>query len=415
MPLNPRLTVPELRAQIELVAPRLLLPDADRVGIAETLAPEAKLAWRLIDSVTLDAPTMAPPATQSRAAIPADQVHTILFTSGTTGRAKGVMLTHASLAASAAASRANLGTGPTDRWLLCMPLFHVGGLSILLRSAIDGFAVTLHESFDEHAANAAIDGEGISIVSVVAVMLQRMLVVRGGAPYPATFRCALLGGGPASQPLLRDCADRGLPVVQTYGLTEAGSQVTTLGPSEALAHLGSAGRVLVGTRVRVVRDGADTVPGDHGEIWVQGATVMAGYYSDSDATARALTDGWLHTGDIGVLDADGYLSVLDRRDDLIVSGGENVYPAEVEAVLLAHPAVAEAAVVGLPDARWGRRPAAAVVLHPGMTVVPDNLRDFCAERLAAYKRPIDIRIVATLPRTAAGKLQRHLVGEGWQE
>ncbi len=287
-------------------------------------------------------------------------VHSIVYTSGTTGRPKGAMLTYANHWWNAIGSALNLGMTQEDRWLACMPLFHVGGMAILLRSVIYGITAVVHPSFDEHAVNRAIDEDGITIVSVVATMLQRMLSAHDDQPYPSTFRCALLGGGPAPRPLLEECASLGIPVVQTYGLTEVGSQVATLAPEDALARLGSAGKPLYPNELRI--GGGDVPAGEAGEIQVRGPVVTAGYAGRPEATAEAIQDGWLHTGDLGYLDADGYLYVLDRRTDLIVSGGENVYPAEVEAVLLAHPAVVEAGVIGIPDDAWGQAVVASVHL-----------------------------------------------------
>jgi O-succinylbenzoic acid--CoA ligase len=336
-----------------------------------------------------------------------DEVQTIVYTSGTTGRPKGAMLSYGNHFWSAIGSAFNLGVHADDRWLACLPLFHVGGLSILFRSLVYGMPVVLHESFDADRVNAAIDDDSVTIVSVVSVMLQRMLETRGEKPYPLSLRCVLLGGGPAPEALLQECAARGMPVVQTYGLTETASQVATLAPEEALARLGSAGKPLLSTELRIVRDDGSTCePGEAGEILVRGPTVTRGYFNRPDETARALAGGWLHTGDVGYLDAEGYLYVLDRRDDLIVSGGENVYPAEVEAVLQTHPAVLEAGVFGVPDARWGQSPAAVVVLRPGVTLTAEELIAYCRERLASYKTPVRMSFTAHLPRNAAGKLLR---------
>jgi O-succinylbenzoic acid--CoA ligase len=191
-------------------------------------------------------------------------------------------------------------------------------------------------------------------------------------------------------------------VLQTYGLSEATSQVTTLSPADAASHSGSAGKPLVCTQLRV-----DAEPGEPGEILVSGPTVTPGYFGNPEATARAIRHGWLHTGDIGRLDEDGFLYVLDRRDDLIVSGGENVYPAEVEAVLHEHPFIDAAAVVGLQDARWGQIVAAAVVCQTGFD--PEETTAWLKERLAGYKIPRRFVSVDSLPATASGKTQRHLV------
>jgi O-succinylbenzoic acid--CoA ligase len=333
--------------------------------------------------------------------------HSLVYTSGTTGKPKAAVLTYGNHLWSAVSSALNLGLREDDRWLACLPLFHVGGLAILLRSAIYGTAAIVHEGFDPARVNAAIDRDGVTIVSVVANMLQRMLDERGDRPYPASLRCVLLGGGPAPAPLLQRCSALGVPVVQTYGLTETASQVATLAPEDALRKLGSAGKPLFGTELRIeASDGAVLPPGNEGEVVVRGPTVTPGYLNNPDATARAIRDGWLHTGDVGYLDEEGYLYILDRRDDLIVSGGENVYPAEIEAVLQSHPDVLEGGVYGVLDERWGQSPVAAVVLRAGAEVTPETLLAYCRERLAAYKAPSSIEFRAELPRNAAGKLVR---------
>jgi O-succinylbenzoic acid--CoA ligase len=321
-----------------------------------------------------------------------EQPHSIIYTSGTTGRPKGAILTYANHWWSGIASALNLGLLPTDRWLACLPLFHVGGLSILLRSLAYGIPAIVHSRFDAALVNQAIDQQGVSIVSVVSTMLDRMLVERAARPFPPTLRCVLLGGGPAPLPLLERALEAGAPVVQTYGLTETASQVVTLSPEDAVRKVGSAGKPLMGTRIRIEPDG---------EICVSGPTVSPGYLHQPPRPSA-----WLHTGDLGYLDDEGFLYVLDRRDDLIVSGGENVYPAEVEAALLAHPAVAEAAVFGVADAEWGRTVAAAVALHPGVVVSTDELLAFCCQRLASYKVPRQIEFRQSLPRNAAGKVLR---------
>jgi O-succinylbenzoic acid--CoA ligase len=335
------------------------------------------------------AATTPGPETQTDS-VDLEALHSIVYTSGTTGRPKGALLTYGNHWWSAVGSALNLGLLPDDRWLAPLPLFHVGGLSILVRSVVYGIPAIVLERFDEGEVNRAIDRERATIVSVVAAMLQRMLVERGDRPYPPWLRCVLLGGGPAPRPLLEECARRDVPVVQTYGLTEAASQVATLAPEDALRKLGSAGKPLMPTELRI----------DRGEILVRGPTISPGYWNRRSGR----DDGWLRTGDLGRLDDEGYLYVLDRRDDLIVSGGENVYPAEVEAVLLAHPLVEEAAVVGRHDERWGAVPVAFV--RAVGDVSTDELRAFCRERLAAYKVPGEIRLVEALPRNAAGKLLR---------
>jgi O-succinylbenzoic acid--CoA ligase len=401
VPLNLRLAAAELAWQIADVGARLLVHDTATSLVAAAAAPDDARA----DIAALHATNaLTLPPIESRAG----RVHTIIYTSGTMGQPKGAMLTFENHLWSALGSALNLGLHAEDRLLVCLPMFHVGGLAVLLRSAIYGCPVIVHESFDPQRANRAID-EGASIVSVVASMLTRMLDARGGAAYPSTLRAVLLGGGPAPRSLLKACAARGVPVVQTYGLTEAASQVATLSPADVLRKLGSAGKPLFPTEIRIERDGEVAAPGDAGEILVRGATVSAGYWQQPEKTAETFRGGWLHTGDIGHLDAEGYLYVLDRRDDLIISGGENVYPAEIEEVLLSHPAVAEAGVRGIADARWGSVPAASVVLRAGAQATAEELTAYCRDRLARYKTPAVISFVEALPRTSAGKLQRRLL------
>jgi O-succinylbenzoic acid--CoA ligase len=354
----------------------------------------------------------------------------IMYTSGTTGRPKGALLTYGNHWWSAVASALNLGLREDDRWLVCLPLFHIGGLSILFRSLIYGMPIVFPESpvagagrsFDPVAVNRAIVEHGVTIISVVATQVQRLLETED-PPLPAngTLRCLLLGGGPAPRPLLEACAARGLPVVQTYGLTEAASQVVTLAPSEAMRKLGSAGRPLLPNEVRIhvhaIRPQSEAADGFAvGEILVRGPTISPGYLGDEGDPAAPVpavdAEGWLHTGDVGHLDTEGFLYVLDRRSDLIISGGENVYPAEVEAVLLAHPAVAEAGAYGVPDPRWGQVVAAAVVPRPGMAIDETEVLAFCRARLARYKVPSRLRVATALPRNGSGKLMRRALREG---
>ncbi len=397
-PLNWRLTPAELAWQVQRVGARLLLHD-------DTFADAALQAAASAGARTLPIQTETGCPAQPAGGWPGTWSgdFILMFTSGTTGRPKAARLTFENFFASAAASAFNIGVDPADRWLACMPLCHVGGLSIATRSLIQGTTVVIHAGFDPAAVNRALRHERITLLSVVPTMLARMLDADPDS-YPASVRAVLVGGGPVSRELLERAAGRGLPVLQTYGLTEATSQVTTLSPADAPGHLGSAGKPLFSIRVAV-----DASPGEPGEILVAGPTVFAGYFDDPQATERALRDGWLHTGDIGRIDPDGFLSVLDRRDDLVVSGGENIYPAEVEAALEAHPNVREAAVVGLPDERWGQIVAAAIVFEPGAATGWDVLEGWLRERLAAYKVPRRWRLADQLPRTTSGKLQRHRV------
>ncbi len=410
MPLNARLAPGETAWQLRDARTRYVVHDGEHEGTAREAAQEAGVeALDFGQSFAGEAAAGGDPG----ATIEPDRAHSVIYTSGTTGRPKGAILTHGNFYWSAVASAANIGVEAGDRWLACMPLFHVGGLSILLRSAIYGTTAVIHERFDEARAVRALREERITLASLVATMLQRMFDL-DAEPYPSSIRAVLLGGGPAPRTLLEDARGRGLPVLQTYGLTETASQVATLAPTDALRKLGSAGLPLLSSSVRVEVDGRVAEPGEVGEIVVAGPTVCAGYLHRHDATAEAIRDGWLHTGDLGSLDEEGYLYVADRRDDLIVTGGENVYPAEVEAALAEHPDVDECAVIGLPDKRWGTRVVAVAVPRAATegASLAETLEAHLRERLAGYKVPRHIELwQEPLPRTASGKLQRHLVRE----
>ncbi len=418
VPLNARLTVPELAWQLTDAEVVLLVHDEAHRDTAVAIGgsrPELRTAV-LAESGQLGALNGVDQAEVALAdSMVLDRPHSIIYTSGTTGQPKGAMLTNGNFWWSAMGSALNLGLRADDRWLACLPLFHVGGLSIPLRSVIYGIATVIHHGFDALAVNRAIDEQGVSIVSVVSTMLQRMLDAHGERPYPNSLRCVLIGGGPVPEPLLERAAALSVPVVQTYGLTETASQVATLAPEDALRKLGSAGKPLFPNELRIESASQAASAGTVGEIVVRGPSVTVGYFNRPEATASAFRDGWLHTGDLGYLDDEGYLYVVDRRDDLILSGGENVYPTEVEAALLAHPAVDEVGVIGVPDPDWGQVPVALVKPKREHDLDVEALRAFCRERLASYKVPREIRMVVGLPRNAAGKLLRRELRKYWGE
>ena len=398
VPLNTRLAAPELAWQITDSRASVLIGESALVLQAAAAARRrADLRWINIEDLDGAAEVDAP----VRDRVDLSAVQGIIYTSATSGRPKGVMLTFGNHWWNAIGSVLHLGLRADDRWLAVLPLHHVGGLAILWRSVIYGVPVVIHESFDPDVANREIDDGRITLVSVVSTMLQRMLDARGHRPYPQSLRCVLLGGGPAPAALLEACARLGVPAAPTYGLTEAASQVATLHPNDLARKFGSAGRALFPAVVRI----------EAGEILVRGPSVMAGYADRPEETALALRGGWLHTGDLGFLDNEGYLYVLDRRDDLIITGGENVYPAEVEAVLREYPAIEDAGVIGLPDPDWGEVVAAAVVARPGARVGEAEVKAFCQTRLARFKVPARLWVVDALPRSPGGKVLRRLVRE----
>jgi len=408
LPLNLRLTAGEIARQLADARVEWLLGEEGDPRVRA-------LAGQVRGLHCEPAPALASlPATA--AALPGEHaepgsVLAVMFTSGTSGRARGACLTRGNFAASAAASLDRFGSPVRSRWLACMPLFHVGGLSILWRSVEFGGPVRLTPGFDAREVSALLDTGTIEGVSLVPTMLSRLLEARAGRAAPPDLRVLLLGGAAASPQLIARARAHGYPVCPTYGLTEATSQVASAAPPLRGSSTTRPMLPVAGTEVRIVVGGRPAAPGEAGEILVRGPTVMQGYLHRPEDTARALRDGWLHTGDVGVIEADGGLRVLDRRDDLVVSGGENVYPAEVEAVLLEHPSVAEAGVAGVPDPDLGARVAAWIVAAPG--AVPDEqaLRRHCRECLAGYKQPREFRFVAALPRNSLGKLERRKLVE----
>lgn len=316
-----------------------------------------------------------------------DATALIVHTSGTTASPRPVQLTYGNLLWSALGSAVALGLDPQERWLCALPLSHVGGLSILMRSAIYATTAVVHERFEADRVMHSLQTQEVTLVSLVATTLTRLL--DAGLSRPPALRCGLTGGGPVPAALVQRAQEAGVPVSLTYGLTETCSQVSTTPLAEAGADGKSAGPPLFCTRVRIAEDE---------EILVSGPTV---------APSAQLDDGWLATGDLGRLDERGRLQVVGRKADTIVSGGENVAPAEVEAVLEAHPLVLEAAVLGREDPQWGEAVSAIVVARPGAALGIEELRAHCARALAAYKVPKSFALVSEpLPRTPSGKLLR---------
>lgn len=394
VPLNTRLAVPELKWLLTDVKAKFLISDETHATVAGEISQQGMKHLTQTSLMSSSIQVTYPVYEQFEAAA----LQAIIYSSGTTGMPKGVRLTLGNHWANAQASYLNLPIGNQDRWLAILPLFHVGGLAIVLRGLFYQMPIIIQTGFDLHKVNQAIDEQGVTVVSVVANMLSRMLEARHNQPYPSHFRYVLIGGGPVPLPLLKDCAALGIQVIQTYGMTETASQAATLAPPEALRKLGSAGKPLAGLEMKI--DGT-------GEILVRGDSVTIGYDNRPDETAYAWRDGWFHTGDIGQMDEEGFLYVLDRRVDLIVTGGENVYPAEVEAVLLTHPDIAEAGVIGRPDERWGQAVTAFVKMKKMVSEV--EIVEYCSTRLARYKIPTKVIFVAELPRDGSGKLLRRVL------
>lgn len=329
----------------------------------------------------------------------------VLFTSGTTGTPRAVVLTVDSLTASADMVADALRVSQDDAWYACMPLFHVGGLAIVLRAWRRCARLVTERRFDEHLLVDAMCHHGCTLVSLVPTMLDRL--VSAQVPPPDSLRICFVGGGPATASLLERATRAGWHPRFSYGLTEAASTVTVMPREPVPAEPAWAGVALPGNQLMLRAVGADGV----GEIMLNGPTLLTGQLL-TNGRVRLRPEGPLATGDFGVLSSDGLLRVVDRRTDLIVSGGENVYPTEVEQVLLQHPGVLDACVVGLADDRWGQRVVAAVVLSEG--TLPDDVAEWAAARLAAFARPKALYPFAALPRNAMGKIERRRVREQLQ-
>jgi acyl-CoA synthetase (AMP-forming)/AMP-acid ligase II len=349
-----------------------------------------------------------------------------MYTSGTTGRPKGAVLGHDALSAAVHQYGIGLpGFAPGDRTLVVAPLYHMGAAMSAFCSAAYGGTLVIHEDFDPAAVVRSLDEDRIVGAMLVPAMIQACLVAVPDVstrPFDA-LKAITYGASPIAESTLRQAAAAfKCDFYQAYGMTETSGGATLLDADDhrrALAGerelLVSAGRPLPGTALRVVdEDDRDLPVGQVGEIVVRGPQLMRGYWNLADETAEALRGGWLHTGDAGRVDADGYLYILDRVKDMIVSGGENVYPREVEDVLFEHPAVADVAVIGVPDAQWGEAVKAIVVRRAGAEVGEGELMEFCRGRLGGFKRPRSVDFVDALPRNATGKvLKRQLREPYW--
>ncbi|MGO8875087.1 MAG: acyl-CoA synthetase [Acidimicrobiales bacterium] len=414
VPLNFRLTSAELRFIINDAGVHTIVADDLHRGLIDAVRAElpctaflssegAQDGWRTLAGATAVGGAVA------REQIDGDEVAVIMYTSGTTGRPKGAMLTHANLWWNNLTALLLTDMLENDVSLVVAPLFHIGGLNVTtLQAWMKGAENVLHRSFDAGRFIEDIARYGVTIAFAVPAML---LFASQHPDFDdadlTTLRSLVCGGAPVPESLIKLYLGRGIQINQGYGLTETSPCVSFLTPEHALAKLGSAGRapMFIDIRLQDADGGTVTQPDARGEICVRGPNVMKGYWNRPEATAAAIdAEGWFHTGDVGYLDAEGFLFVADRIKDMVITGGENVYPAEVESVLYTHPAVAEVAVIGLPDPRWGEAVTAVAVLRPDASLTLEQLRDFAAEGLARYKLPSRLELVDVLPRNPAGKV-----------
>lgn len=400
VPINARLSSEEINWQLNNTQCKCLIT---LETYREKIAADTKVPVYLLNLADLPASNGSEDKPDE---LELDRTFAIVHTSGTSGKPKGAMLTYGNIYHSAIASAFRIGVIPDDRWLCVLPLYHVGGISIIIRSALYGTAVDLLPRFDAQEVEHLVRNEEITLVSLVPTMLYRLFQIKASA-WNAKLRLVLLGGAAPSPELITRAIEEHVPIATTYGLTEAASQVATATPEQVIKKPGSVGKALMFTSVRIVNENGASLPSDeYGEVVVSGRTVMRGYYNNDNANSNTVQEGMLHTGDIGRVDADGDLWIIQRRSDLIISGGENIYPVEVENVLREHSAVEEVIVIGVEDPEWGQKVAAVVQLHDGYVVTEEELVRFCQEKLARYKQPRLFRFTTEWPLTASGKINR---------
>ncbi|MGA2835591.1 MAG: long-chain fatty acid--CoA ligase [Acidimicrobiales bacterium] len=421
MPINWRLAAPEVRYILEHSRAGVLVCDEALVGLG-TDATDGLETAMVRTCVTATAPdgwtTFGDLHGDGRgvepAAVAADDIHRLMYTSGTTGRPKGVMITHANLAWKNMAHIIEFGFTAGDLGLACGPLYHVGALDLTTTSLIAaGATVIIHRSFDAAAVVEELERSRVSTVWLAPAMVNAIMALPDvGERDLSSVRLIINGGEKMPIPLI-ERIQRTFPgawFADAYGLTETVSGDTFLDRDSIITKLGSVGRPCLYLELDIWDErGAPVPPGASGEIVMRGPKVFPGYWRDPDATAAAFAGGWFHTGDIGVRDEDGYLFIVDRLKDMIVSGGENIASSEVERVLYEHADVVEAAVVGRPDDRWGETPVAFVVLRAGADVTAEDLIGHCRAELARYKVPTEVTFLDELPRNPSGKvLKREL-------
>ncbi|MFF5085014.1 AMP-binding protein [Actinoplanes sp. NPDC000266] len=398
VPLNWRLTPAELAGIRADARPAVLLHEGDPMGLDVPVT----IGW---DDSYESAATAAVPADWEPEPVDPDAVWTIIYTSGTTGQPKGVQATHRGVLASMLGILVAHGVTAESRCLTVLPTFHVAGLNLFANPVLYAGGTVLVARMFDPAQTLRLLAE-ITHFCGVPANYQFVQQLPGFADTPLRPFTAAVGGSPVPSALVENWAQRGIRLTTVYGITEAGACVTTMPPGRELSHNGTIGLPTLYARCRIrTADDEPATVGETGELQISGPLVTSGYWGKHDATAAAFTaDGWLRTGDAAMIGEDGHLVLVDRWKDMYISGGENVYPAEVENVLYTHAAVAQTAVVGVPDDRWGETGVAFVVRAVGAAVTADELTAWCRGRLAGFKVPSRIRFVDELPRNATGKV-----------
>jgi len=421
MPVNWRLAAAELRFILDHSGARLLVCDDACIDLANEAtnglggglvrvctSTDSHAGWERFSDLPAESPRRAP------AHVGRDDIHRLMYTSGTTGRPKGVMITHANLAWKNYAHIVEFGFTDADIGLACGPLYHVGALDLVTTTMIAVGATTIiHRAFEAARVVDEIERSRVTCVWTAPAMVRAILDLPGVETRDLSSVRVLIAGGEKMPIPYIERLRRAFPsawFADAYGLTETVSGDTFLDRESTVAKLGSVGRPCLYLELDVWDEGGTSMPpGERGEVVLRGPKVFKGYWRDQEATNTAFAGGWFHTGDIGVRDEDGYLYIVDRLKDMIVSGGENIASSEVERVLYEHESVVEVAVVGRPDDRWGELPVAYVVLRAGATTTPDEFIEHCRGQLARFKVPKDVMFVDELPRNPSGKvLKREL-------
>ncbi|WP_411088895.1 class I adenylate-forming enzyme family protein [Streptomyces sp. 061-3] len=396
-PVNPKLTEVEVARQLKDSSARLVV-------VEDGTTAEGGITTLAVADV-YEETAGGDPRPQSHPSAPA----LLIYTSGTTGVPKGVVLDHANIDAMTDMIRKALELGPTDRSLLILPLFHVNGTVVsVLTPLLAGASVVIADRFDPHTFFDAIERERPTFFSAVPTIYNMLAALPDAVrPDTSSVRYGICGSAPAPAELLtRFEARYGFPLIEGYGLSET-SCACTINPLAGPRRAGTVGLPFPGQEIRIAdASGTELAPGEAGQVLVRGANVMRGYLGRPDETARTVVDGWLHTGDIGRLDAEGYLTLVGRSKDMIIRGGENIYPKEIEDVLAGDESVLEVAVIGVPDEKWGEVVVAYVQPRPGLTVDTAALEALCARSLSGYKRPTAFFVVEEIPKNAVGKIDK---------
>ena len=415
---NYRLAAPEISYIIVDSSPKVVIAEAELLPRLELQARRALAHVVTIGEGELPYEDLLARAPAEDPCVPvgADATAFLIYTSGTTGRPKGVMLSHGGQMQSARISALEALVRPTDRFAVVMPLYHVGARNTWLMHSLFGCPIILHRAFRPAEFMASIRAQAVTGTLLAPTMLSDLIDAGGSRETLPSLQKIMYSAAPMPERLLRRAIDAFGPIfAQVYGMTESGGPGCTLhahqhvleGPPAVVRQLRSAGQPMIGCEVETRRpDGSPYAVGEPGEIVIRSGALMTGYWNNERATREALREGWLHTGDVGEVDADGFVYVVDRLKEMIVSGGENIYSREVENALMGHPGVLEAAVVGAPDPRWGEAVVAFVVRRPGHDVTADSIIEHCRQAIAAYKRPRDVRFIAALPKLPNGKVEK---------